>query len=173
MFAYVIIAIELVILYTVFWYVFLREPRPYKIQGNPWGGYDGPRPQMKGFVQGFNMAGPAGNPHGSHKSDCGCQADQDPKSRSAIYEEWHTPSTSVPLTAGELIRSQSRGVERVVRDTQNGQGQGQQNGQCNQREQAKYAPHNPAEQYRSKYKTLPTYLTELGDKLNRINVKLP
>lgn len=40
MFAYVIIAIELAILYTVFWYIFLREPRPYRVKGNPWGGYD-------------------------------------------------------------------------------------------------------------------------------------
>jgi hypothetical protein len=39
MFAYAIIAFELLILYTVFWYVFLREPQPYRIQGNPWGGY--------------------------------------------------------------------------------------------------------------------------------------
>lgn len=40
MYAYLIIAAELLILYTVFWYVFLREPKPYKIKGNPWGRYD-------------------------------------------------------------------------------------------------------------------------------------
>ncbi|HEY9786851.1 MAG TPA: hypothetical protein V6D17_15785 [Candidatus Obscuribacterales bacterium] len=41
MYAYLIIAAELLILYTVFWYVFIREPKPYKIRGNPWGHYDG------------------------------------------------------------------------------------------------------------------------------------
>ena len=40
MFAYVIIACELAILYTVFWYIFLREPKPYTIHGDPWGTYD-------------------------------------------------------------------------------------------------------------------------------------
>lgn len=40
MLAYAIIALELAILYTVFWYVFLREPQPYRIKGNPWGGYN-------------------------------------------------------------------------------------------------------------------------------------
>ena len=41
MFAYFIIACELAILYTVFWYIFLREPKPYKIVGDPWGTYEG------------------------------------------------------------------------------------------------------------------------------------
>ena len=41
MLAYLIIGIELAILYTVFWYVFLREPRPYKIRENIWGYYPG------------------------------------------------------------------------------------------------------------------------------------
>ena len=40
MFAYLIIAVELAILYTVFWYVFIREPKPYRVAGNLWGSYD-------------------------------------------------------------------------------------------------------------------------------------
>ncbi|MBA3856520.1 MAG: hypothetical protein C0507_06365 [Cyanobacteria bacterium PR.3.49] len=40
MFAYLIIAAELLVLYTVFWYIFLREPRPYRIKGEMWGRYD-------------------------------------------------------------------------------------------------------------------------------------
>lgn len=40
MFAYLLIGIELTILYAVFWYVFIREPRPYKVDGNMWGTYD-------------------------------------------------------------------------------------------------------------------------------------
>ena len=40
MFIYVVIAFELAILYTVFWYVYQREPKPYKIIGDPWGKYD-------------------------------------------------------------------------------------------------------------------------------------
>lgn len=44
MYAYLIIAAELAILYTVFWYIFLREPRPYKVSRNIWGNYDGAEP---------------------------------------------------------------------------------------------------------------------------------
>lgn len=40
MFAYLIIAVELAILYSVFWYVFIREPKPYRVAGNLWGTYD-------------------------------------------------------------------------------------------------------------------------------------
>ena len=40
MFACLIIALELVILYTVFSYIFLHEPRPYRITGDPWGRYE-------------------------------------------------------------------------------------------------------------------------------------
>jgi len=40
MFAYLIIAAELLVLYTVFWYIFLREPRPYRIKGEMWGRYE-------------------------------------------------------------------------------------------------------------------------------------
>lgn len=40
MFAYLIIAAELAVLYTVFWYIFLREPRPMRIKGEMWGRYE-------------------------------------------------------------------------------------------------------------------------------------
>jgi hypothetical protein len=40
MFAYLVIAIELAILYTVFWYIFLREPKPFHVDENMWGQYD-------------------------------------------------------------------------------------------------------------------------------------
>ena len=110
MLAYVIIAVELLILYTVFWYVFLREPKPYRIKGSAWGAYDGPDPSVNSFAQGFGG-------QQAHGDNCGCQADKAAKSRrnTAIYEEWNATSTGAPLTAGELIRSQSRGVERVTR----------------------------------------------------------
>lgn len=39
MYAYLIIAAELAILYSVFWYVFIREPRPYTLKGDLWGTY--------------------------------------------------------------------------------------------------------------------------------------
>lgn len=53
MYAYLIIAAELLILYTVFWYIFLREPKPYKVKGNPWGLYDG---QSIACCDGFHYA---------------------------------------------------------------------------------------------------------------------
>lgn len=37
--AYLIVLAELAIFYTVFWYVFLREPNPYKVSGDSWGAY--------------------------------------------------------------------------------------------------------------------------------------
>jgi hypothetical protein len=40
MLIYLIIAAELVILYTFFWYVFLRTPSSFIIKGNPWGNYE-------------------------------------------------------------------------------------------------------------------------------------
>ena len=39
MFAYLLIGLELAILYGVFWYVFVREPKPYNVQGELWGSY--------------------------------------------------------------------------------------------------------------------------------------
>jgi hypothetical protein len=39
MYAYLIIGVELAILYSVFWYVFIREPRPYTVKGDMWGTY--------------------------------------------------------------------------------------------------------------------------------------
>ena len=47
MLIYLIIAAELAILYTVFWYVYVRDPKPYKISGNLWGKYGD-----KGFTAG-------------------------------------------------------------------------------------------------------------------------
>lgn len=39
MFAYVLIALELLILYGVFWFVFVREPKPFELKENLWGYY--------------------------------------------------------------------------------------------------------------------------------------
>ncbi len=39
MLAYAIVFIELTILSGVFWYVFIREPKPYKVDGELWGSY--------------------------------------------------------------------------------------------------------------------------------------
>ncbi|HEY9775471.1 MAG TPA: hypothetical protein V6C81_17015 [Planktothrix sp.] len=41
MFAYIVIAIELSFLYTVFWYIFIREPKPFHVGENMWGQYEG------------------------------------------------------------------------------------------------------------------------------------
>ncbi len=39
MFVYLIIAIELTVIYFVFWIVFLREPRPREVRAELWGSY--------------------------------------------------------------------------------------------------------------------------------------
>lgn len=38
--SYLVIAAELAVLYYSFWYVFIRETKPYKIRGPLWGFYD-------------------------------------------------------------------------------------------------------------------------------------
>jgi hypothetical protein len=40
MFAYLVIGFELAILYSIFWYVFIREPKPQEIRGDDWGRYE-------------------------------------------------------------------------------------------------------------------------------------
>jgi len=42
MFAYLLILVELSILATAYWYVFVREPKPFEIKENIWGYYDQP-----------------------------------------------------------------------------------------------------------------------------------
>ncbi|MBU6450675.1 MAG: hypothetical protein KGS72_02775 [Cyanobacteria bacterium REEB67] len=167
----------------------MREPKPYRIKGNAWGAYDGPTQETDASIKKFALLNNDW-PNQAHNDNCNCQADRsygdnqasrDAKNRtaSAIYEEWN-----VPLTAGELIRSQTRGVERVNRDCQDNlqrlqnsfsASHGQQAAHTYNHRPAGYAPGNPTEQYRArpKSKTLPGFLAELGDKLNRINVKLP
>jgi hypothetical protein len=45
MFAYILIGLELAILFAAFWYVFIREPRPHRINSAMWGTYEvGTRP---------------------------------------------------------------------------------------------------------------------------------
>jgi hypothetical protein len=41
MFVYLLIGLELALLYGVFWYVFVREPKPYNVNGDMWGSYAG------------------------------------------------------------------------------------------------------------------------------------
>ncbi|MDR3616847.1 MAG: hypothetical protein P4L53_25040 [Candidatus Obscuribacterales bacterium] len=41
MFVYLLIGLELALLYGVFWYVFVREPKPYNVNGDMWGSYTG------------------------------------------------------------------------------------------------------------------------------------
>ena len=91
MLAYVIIAIELAILYTVFWYVFLREPKPYRIKGNPWGGYDADKCRKA-----FQFA-----TRDRHADD------------RAITQEWAPQDFSHDInTPQDLIRSRIKGVTR-------------------------------------------------------------
>lgn len=172
MLAYLIIAIELVILYTVFWYVFLREPRPYKIKGNPWGGYTGDGYTGGGysgsgydggsypggqFTAGQIHAGQFPGAQASEAARTGSYTYIDEKSqeaRQAIYEEWNVAERR-PHTVGELIRSQTGGVERLTTSVEDGA--------C----QATFPIENNI------FTAISKYLQELGDKLNRINIKLP
>jgi hypothetical protein len=86
MHAYIIIAAELAILYTVFWYVFLREPRPYRIKGNPWGFYD----------------------------DDSKVEPKDHLNRTALTQEWEIQESQFfPNSPTELFRSQNLGIVKI------------------------------------------------------------
>lgn len=96
MFGIAIIAFELLILYTVFWYVFLREPRPYRINKNLWG-----------FYEGFD---------GDNSETLARKLQSHARDQKAIAEEWSAQDGAVnrvPRTAGDLIRSHTRGVHKV------------------------------------------------------------
>lgn len=47
MFEYVLIASELIMLTGFFWYVFIREPKPFELKENLWGVYD---PRVDAFT---------------------------------------------------------------------------------------------------------------------------
>ena len=130
MFAYAIIAFELLILYTVFWYVFLREPQPYRIQGNPWGGYHNGEQEQR-LLNGFARAAQAGEQALAEKTT----------NERAIYEEWNLDA---PVAPSQLMRSRKRGVHAsdVVIEEKTSTFAGQ-------------------------------FLAKLGERLNRINVKIP
>ncbi len=130
MFAYAIIAFELLILYTVFWYVFLREPQPYRIQSNPWGGYHNGEQEQR-LLNGFARAAQAGEQALTEKAT----------NERAIYEEWNLDA---PVAPSQLMRSRKRGVHAsdVVIEEKTSTFAGQ-------------------------------FLAKLGERLNRINVKIP
>ena len=63
MISYVIIAVELAFLYAIYWLMFVHEPRPYKIFGDPWGLYGDTRDSTK--VERNSPSEPKSNPdHG-------------------------------------------------------------------------------------------------------------
>jgi len=41
--AYIVVAIELWFFVALFWFIFIYEPGPYQIKGDPWGLYEKPR----------------------------------------------------------------------------------------------------------------------------------
>ncbi len=50
MLMYLIIGIEVAILYIAFWYIFIRETKPYKLKENMWGKYDCANKKFTKFV---------------------------------------------------------------------------------------------------------------------------
>ena len=52
MFGCIVVALELATLTFAFWYIFLREEKPWKIIGDPWGNYDGVEDSAKDKVCG-------------------------------------------------------------------------------------------------------------------------
>lgn len=138
MFAYAIIAFELLILYTVFWYVFLREPQPYRIQGNPWGGYQHGEQEQR-LLNGFARAAQVVEP--TEKAIADRAITDRAINERAIYEEWNLDA---PATTSQLMRSRTKGVHttQIEIDAKSSTFAGQ-------------------------------FLAKLGDRLNRINVKIP
>ncbi len=155
MLAYAIIAFEMAILYTVFWYVFLREPRPYRIQGNPWGGYTKPASSdnASNLIKGSNLIAERALQERELMASLGRASQAAANNRTAyneqaIYEEWNL---DVPMTPSQLVRSRQKGV--YVADSTKADATGEQN-----KGNSTFAMQ---------------FLTKLSDRLNRINVKIP
>jgi len=146
MLAYAIIAFELAILYTVFWYVFLREPRPYRVQGNTWGGYAVPEDETAraAALQERQAHERAQSQQLMQNLSQVSRVHQQAVNQQAIYEEWNL---EVPQSPGELIRSRTKGV--YLSDQVD----------------------SASDQKRSTFAR--QFLTKLSDRLNRINVKIP
>ena len=53
MFAYALIAAELLLLSLVFWFVFIREPKPFEVKENMWGYYQTPEEQNASLLPPF------------------------------------------------------------------------------------------------------------------------
>ncbi|HEY9775864.1 MAG TPA: hypothetical protein V6C81_19030 [Planktothrix sp.] len=57
MFPCIVVALELALLALAYWYVFVKEEKPYKILGDPWGNYDGIHDPTIGKVSGEIASG--------------------------------------------------------------------------------------------------------------------
>ncbi len=151
MLAYAIIAFEMAILYTVFWYVFLREPRPYRIHGNPWGGYT--KPASSQSDNSANLIAERALQERELMASLGRASQAAANNRNAyneqaIYEEWNLDQR---MTPSQLVRSRHKGV--YVAESNQADATGKQN------------------QGNSTFAM--QFLTKLSDRLNRINVKIP
>jgi hypothetical protein len=93
MFAYLLIIAELFILAGAFYYVFVREPRPFEIKENIWGCYDQAVDASTGY--GINAQNSYATPTAPKRSR---------KVRRAIY------------TGHVLLRSARHGVKRKIAD---------------------------------------------------------
>ncbi len=174
MLAYLIIGIELAILYTVFWYVFLREPRPYKIKENIWGYYPGFGGNTETLAQNVPEAiseranqytyDPRGN---SVKECCQCTEHQAQNKQNlqalqnsqAIKSEWQVDPENQVKRYFHLIRSQSKGIEGFI-DYSNGS-----KGAQGVKEQANV---KSTDAYQGS-----KFLAKLGESLNTANVRIP
>ena len=93
MFAYLLITAELLILSAAFYYVFVREPRPFEIKENIWGCYD----QAVDASTGYGVSAPE-----SFTSTTNGAPKRSRKMRKAIY------------TGHVLLRSARHGVKAKI-----------------------------------------------------------
>ncbi len=98
MFACLIVLAEVCLLATVFWYVFVREPRPFEITDNLWGCYD----QKLDAVTGYGAAD---------------QSDAISEGRS---ESRMSRSSKKSMHQVVLLRSSRHGVKRKNANLKNG-----------------------------------------------------
>lgn len=171
--AYLIIGIELAILYTVFWYVFLREPRPYKIKENIWGYYPGFGGNTETLAQNVPddisqksnqyRYDPSGNSRATQNYEHCCQCaehqSQNQQNSLAIQQEWQVDPENQVKRYFHLIRSQSKGIEGFTDYSQSGQSVSGVYGQADVRSTSAYQGSK--------------FLAKLGESLNTANVRIP
>ncbi len=118
MFAYVLIALELLILYSVFWYVFVREPKPFELKENLWGYYSNQDGEsFRNLVKSSNDAHPqikrSRRCRASHSGQQKLQVEAKQGSGWVYSGKKHSQKKASPSMVASLLNAVGRELTRI------------------------------------------------------------